>query len=76
MRDSDWRMLLLAIALSVSISAAVTAQVQQTALPATAHALRISSGDLLELSVFDTPELSGKLRVSAAGEVALRLQER
>ncbi len=35
------------------------------------HALRISAGDLLEVGVFDTPELSGKLRVSEAGEIAL-----
>jgi polysaccharide export outer membrane protein len=41
----------------------------QTAPAAQAHALRISSGDLLELGVFDTPELSGKLRVNEAGEI-------
>ncbi|HVJ06598.1 MAG TPA: polysaccharide biosynthesis/export family protein [Candidatus Saccharimonadales bacterium] len=35
------------------------------------HALRISSGDLLEVSVFDTPELSGKLRVSEVGEISV-----
>jgi len=35
------------------------------------HALRISSGDLLEVGVFDTPELSGKLRVSEVGEIAV-----
>jgi len=33
----------------------------------------IGNGDLLEMSVFDTPELSGKLRVSNTGEVALPL---
>lgn len=36
-----------------------------------AHPLRISSGDLLELGVFDTPELSGKLRVNASGEIVV-----
>jgi polysaccharide biosynthesis/export protein len=33
----------------------------------------IGNGDLVEMSVFDTPELSGKLRVSNTGEVALPL---
>lgn len=33
----------------------------------------IGAGDLIELSVFDTPELSGKLRVSNSGEVILPL---
>ena len=38
-----------------------------------AHALQISSGDLLELNMFDTPELSGKLRVDERGNIALPL---
>lgn len=33
----------------------------------------IGAGDLVELSVFDTPELSGKLRVSNSGDVTLPL---
>lgn len=33
----------------------------------------IGAGDLLEMSVFDTPELSGKLRVSNAGDIVLPL---
>jgi polysaccharide biosynthesis/export protein len=33
----------------------------------------IGSGDLLEMTVFDTPELSGKLRVSNTGDVILPL---
>lgn len=33
----------------------------------------IGNGDLLEMSVFDTPELSGKLRVDDNGEVVLPL---
>jgi polysaccharide export outer membrane protein len=40
-----------------------------------AHTLQISSGDLLELSVFDTPELSGKLRVDERGSIALPLAD-
>ena len=38
-----------------------------------AHALQISAGDLLDLNVFDTPELSGKLRVDEHGNVSLPL---
>ncbi|MBS1851088.1 MAG: polysaccharide biosynthesis/export family protein [Acidobacteria bacterium] len=34
-------------------------------------ALRIAAGDLLSVDVFDTPELSGKLRVSEKGEIAV-----
>src|SRR5580658_7874783 len=33
----------------------------------------IGAGDLLEMSVFDTPELSGKLRVSNTGDIILPL---
>jgi polysaccharide biosynthesis/export protein len=33
----------------------------------------IGAGDLLEVSVFDTPELSGKLRVSNTGDVSFPL---
>jgi len=36
-----------------------------------AHALRISAGDLLDLNVFDTPELSTKLRVMSTGTFRL-----
>src|ERR1700687_3065606 len=36
-----------------------------------AHPLQISAGDLLDLSVFDTPELSTKLRVDEHGAVTL-----
>ena len=50
----------------------------QTALPANstapaAHPLQISGGDLLDLTVFDTPELSGRLRVNEHGEITLPL---
>jgi polysaccharide export outer membrane protein len=37
----------------------------------TAHALQISAGDLLDVEVFDTTELSGKLRVDERGSIAL-----
>ena len=36
-----------------------------------APALRIAAGDLLDVQVFDTPELSGRLRVDSHGDVTL-----
>lgn len=36
-------------------------------------ALRVAGGDLLEINVFDVPELSGKFRVSNAGSISLPL---
>lgn len=36
-------------------------------------ALRVGGGDLLEINVFDVPELSGKFRVSNAGFISLPL---
>jgi polysaccharide export outer membrane protein len=39
--------------------------------PPAVHALQISAGDLLDLNVFDTPELSTKLRVDEQGKVTL-----
>ena len=47
-----------------------SAAVEASSSPS-AHALRISSGDLLDLNVFDTPELSAKLRVDEHGKVSL-----
>src|SRR5258707_15291023 len=37
------------------------------------HALQISAGDLVDLNVFDTPELSTKLRVDEHGLITLPL---
>lgn len=48
----------------------MTATAQAVSPPAV-HALQISAGDLLELDVFDTPELSTKLRVDEDGGVTL-----
>jgi polysaccharide export outer membrane protein len=42
-------------------------------LPMISHPLQISSGDLLDLNVFDTPDLSGHFRVDERGEIALPL---
>jgi polysaccharide export outer membrane protein len=75
MRSCNWRVLLVSAALSLALPFAVSAQVNTPVSNAgttnPTHALRISSGDLLELNVFDTPELSAKLRVSEAGEIML-----
>ena len=38
-----------------------------------AAALRLDAGDLLEITTFDTPELSGKFRVDSRGEISLPL---
>jgi polysaccharide export outer membrane protein len=38
-----------------------------------APALQLSAGDLLDVNVFDTPELSGKLRVNEHGAITLAL---
>jgi polysaccharide biosynthesis/export protein len=73
MRWCSYRMLLVAVAVVMALPLVGSAQPgplpQTAATPGTPHALRVSSGDLLELSVFDTPELSGKLRVNEAGEI-------
>lgn len=39
----------------------------------TAAPVQIGPGDLLEIGVFDTPELVGKVRVNSAGEITLPL---
>ena len=39
----------------------------------TAAPVQISAGDLLEIGVFDTPELAGKVRVNSDGEITLPL---
>jgi polysaccharide export outer membrane protein len=74
MRSCNFRMLLLLVAFNIALPMTVSAQSgvsPQKPETGTSHALRISSGDLLELGVFDTPELSGKLRVNEAGEIAI-----
>jgi polysaccharide export outer membrane protein len=72
-RNSQILVILAAASIGLPINAlAQSAASQQPAqLRSVAHALRISSGDLLDVSVFDTPELSGKLRVDEAGAITL-----
>lgn len=38
-----------------------------------APAMRLDAGDLLDITTFDTPELSGKFRVDSRGEISLSL---
>jgi polysaccharide export outer membrane protein len=49
--------------------------IQHSTLPAKAdsHALKISAGDLLEISVFDAPELTQQVRVGSDGTAGLAL---
>jgi polysaccharide export outer membrane protein len=69
------RMLQAVVVAMVALPLAVWAQVAPTAVkveaPGPPHALRINSGDLLDVGVFDTPELSGKLRVDESGQIAI-----
>lgn len=75
MRFCDLRVFLATIAVGLIIPLVASAQSntssQSSSLPGAAHALRISPGDLLELGVFDAPDLSGKLRVNDKGEIAI-----
>jgi polysaccharide biosynthesis/export protein len=74
-------LLLMASASAVPLSAQVVQPINTAvaaAEPVSAplpHAVQISSGDLLELNLFDTPELSGRLRVDEHGNIALPLAE-
>src|ERR1017187_3440843 len=61
--------LVLLLPISVASLAQSAAPTAPSVLPAAI--LRIAAGDLLDIAVFDSPELSGKLRVSEAGEVTL-----
>jgi polysaccharide export outer membrane protein len=81
MTKLNWRLVLLALVMaSVSSSPSLAQKVASlnptpsSSVPSvsgTAHALQISAGDLLEVNVFDTAELSGKLRVNEHGSIAL-----
>jgi len=50
-----------------------TASMQTETMAQSSPSLKISSGDLIEVLVFDTPELSGNLRVGQDGSVRLPL---
>ena len=49
------------------------AQQSGSAPPASAPPLRIGSGDLVEVSVYDSPDLSGRFRVNEKGDIAVPL---
>lgn len=63
----------LPLLVQTALSPTPKAESSNLAVDATAHPLQISAGDLLEVSVFDTPDLSGKLRVDEHGNIALPL---
>ena len=70
------RSFLVAVGMVAALALGASAQLldqPQTPLTTTtiSHRLQISAGDLLELGVFDTPDLSGKLRVNESGEITL-----
>jgi polysaccharide biosynthesis/export protein len=74
-RNCSW---LLAIVLAALLTSKAIAQtvppvtdINTPKTAASAPALPISSGDLLDVQVFDTPELSAKLRVDSQGEITL-----
>jgi polysaccharide biosynthesis/export protein len=69
------RLLRAVVVVMLALPLAVWAQAAPTAVkldaPGPPHALRINSGDLLDVGVFDTPDLSGKLRVDEFGQITL-----
>ena len=63
--------LVFSLAALVLVALAPFAFGQQSTTDAAPPALRIFAGDLVAVDVFDTPELSAKLRVSEKGEIDL-----
>ena len=62
-----------AVPVNQAASPAVTGSDSKTMLPAGDSAVRLGAGDLIEVSVYNVPELNTKLRVSTAGEIYLPL---
>jgi polysaccharide export outer membrane protein len=60
-----------ALLISVVLPSGISAQQEEPALPMTEY--RIGSKDLLEITVFDLPELSQTVRVSEDGSITLSL---
>jgi polysaccharide biosynthesis transport protein len=66
--------LLLVLLFNVRVAAQTAVQpVTKAPSAPVAYALKISTGDLLDLKVFDTPDLSAKLRVDEHGNISLPL---
>jgi polysaccharide export outer membrane protein len=59
------------LALPLAAQTQPAAQTQVVITSGEAHALKIASGDLLDVGVFDTPELSGRLRVDERGVIEI-----
>jgi len=55
------------------MAAAPTAQTMQLGEPAGSSSLRLGAGDLIEIGVYNVPELTTKTRVSSKGEIYLPL---
>ena len=62
-----------AVPVNQAASPAVTGSDSKPILPAGDSAVRLGAGDLIEVSVYNVPELNTKLRVSTAGEIYLPL---
>jgi polysaccharide export outer membrane protein len=63
-----------AVCWSLLFAQAMAGHCQQSgAAPAAAPSLRISSGDLLEVSMFENPDLSGRFRVDERGDITIPL---
>jgi polysaccharide export outer membrane protein len=79
--NKSCKLLATALILLSFMGAAATAQQKTSGSASTGNTVGFGSGaagpvgagDLIEMSVFDTPELSGKLRVSNTGDVILPL---
>ena len=79
--NNSCKLLATALILLSFMGAAATAQQKTSGSASTGNTVGFGSGaagpvgagDLIEMSVFDTPELSGKLRVSNTGDVILPL---
>ena len=54
-------------------SASTSPQLSPLSASMTAAPMQIGPGDLLEIEVFDTPELAGKARVNSHGEITMPL---
>jgi len=82
MKNCLWTVLLLAVGSALAQQPSPMAMSTSASVPASTFGGSgfgsgavgpIGNGDLIEMSIFDTPELSGKLRVSNSGEVVLPL---
>jgi polysaccharide export outer membrane protein len=59
------------VILMLALAASLSAQISKLQASVGAPTLAISAGDLLDVQVFDTPELSAKLRVDSQGQINL-----